>query len=359
MSMSGLLWRTGTLLTLATAGSLGRAQTTAPIMSAPSPVWRDSVHVYPKPTYSNVVSAGSTTVQGGQTQVTVQLGAVPQVGGDAFVVVARFNNGLSLAACSGSATIPGSPGQVALVGATRTHLASGQASLNATTLTITAPSPALAGATLLSIETYYAPYYLTATEGNRVLSGGIASVWRAPGSPTVFLTTSLFGDDPPYQLVPRPGVPHDFPRIPPLPGTPKPGDFNGDGRPGWDTGWYAFLPDLGDVFVSEVITDRPGGPSQDSMITVIDHDTNGNGQLDPSEVSAVIGQCVFVPGLNAVYVEEIDGVEYVHHLNKEDGTNNGFHYIYNTQTGLLKVYDMQGNPIYFGPPDGYGGWRHR
>jgi hypothetical protein len=40
-------------------------------------------------------------------------------------------------------------------------------------------------------------------------------------------------------------------------------------------------------------------------------------------------------------------------MDKMDPCEPIFHYIYNTKTGILKIFDQTGNLIYSGPPAGY------
>ena len=151
-------------------------------------------------------------------------------------------------------------------------------------------------------------------------------------------------------------------RVPTPPGTPKPADITGGGLKDWDTDRDTLIEPLGDVIVDGWIADKgiPGADRSDLLLTVIGHDTNGNGKLDANEITAIIGECREVPGKNYQYIEQINGVFYIHHINWKDVNGNGipddgdnfWHYIYNTSTGVLKIYDRNGNLVYMGTPDG-------
>lgn len=182
---------------------------------------------------------------------------------------------------------------------------------------------------------------------------------------------------------------------PPTGSPPKPGDINGDGRNDWDypddqpLGNNGKLIDIWGIDLGPpggVPDDNgtPGNPNDDyypdCFIIVVGHDDNGNGRLDAGEIDAAIGACTFIGGLNHGWIDRATNV--VHWVNERyvDSNGNGRrdpgeridrkrHYIYNPNTGKLKVYyDPDGDgpqpPILEWPagnpsggdPNDYPGW---
>jgi hypothetical protein len=105
------------------------------------------------------------------------------------------------------------------------------------------------------------------------------------------------------------------------------------------------------------------------MVVVIGHDLDGDGELSASEISAIIGKCVFIPlpppnshpAVNSVKIFPIPNGHVIHMWNIEDANGDGVwnpgermrHYIYNTKTGKLKVFDENGNLLFHGDPEVY------
>lgn len=117
-----------------------------------------------------------------------------------------------------------------------------------------------------------------------------------------------------------------------------------------------------DTYVDGWVSDSdPDGSDGDALIIVIGHDTNQNGKLDGDEVNHIIGKCTEVPGINDTKIYPIPDGSVIHHWNWKDLDGDWepdpgelrYHYIYNTKTGKLKVFDGNGNLVFFGDPDDY------
>jgi len=203
------------------------------------------------------------------------------------------------------------------------------------------------------------------TQSSYLSSLGLAALEMFPGTcmivGTITLMYAVQNIIKTKRILPVDIVPNWW-RVPTISDVPKPGDITGDGRNDWDCDGDTWISPLGDVFVDTWVSDNgeDGADASDSLLTVIGHDLNGNGRLEANEVTAIIGECREVPGVNMLYIEELNGVFYIHHINWNDTNNNHildpgedvWHYIYNTSTGILKIYDKNGVLVYMGSPDG-------
>jgi hypothetical protein len=199
----------------------------------------------------------------------------------------------------------------------------------------------------------------------------------SPGSPPPLTLFADNGDEFPvldneFNLIRDLRLPLKWPpgaTCPPIPpySPPKPKDINGDGILDWD---YPMDQQLGngnklvdlwgiDIAPAGSVIVNNGYP--DCFVVVIGTDTNGNGKLEGDEITAVIGACTFAAGRNYGWVDKDTNV--VHWVNLEfhkDSNGNltnrvkqKRHYVYNPNTGKLKVYfDPDGD----GPAPAYLEW---
>lgn len=306
------------------------------------------------------LSAISSYTSGLNRLVDLQMQTtVTSAGG--VLVKAVFSNGKILVGCYNGASVPNygiSSGQAKLIDpSTGSVVGTGSLTVISDILRLSIADSLVSGATMTMASSDYTPTAYLSSIGPEALEmfpGSILFDGLAPdmaSMPNVIATNRIW----PVKWDPNWAVE--------TPGTvPKPGDITGDGRNDWDCNGDTWIAPLGDVFVDKWVADNgaPGADDDDSLVTVIGHDTNGNGKLDANEVTAIIGECQEIPGMNRTYIEEINGVFYVHHVNWDDNNRNGeidpgedvWHYIYNTSTGILKIYDKDGTLVYMGPPDG-------
>lgn len=112
--------------------------------------------------------------------------------------------------------------------------------------------------------------------------------------------------------------------------------------------------------------DYPGQPGKKVKLFCIGNefrigygnDDDGDGNLDGSEVDAWIGKCGFPDGFQQAsgWYQGADGTWYWVHRNF---SNNGLQvrvYIYDPVRNKLKVFDENGNLIFFGDPGDFWGW---
>lgn len=354
------------IASLSLIASIAVAQnTTEQVILVPGPPGTSPTPVtirYPFPDGATVSSATELTLLGNR-QVDLHMQAnVASSGG--ILVKAVFSNGLMLVGCLNGASVPNygiSSGQAKLIDPlTEQVLGNGTITVSNSTIRISASEPLVGtGQLTLAVSNYTDAYYLSiiGPEALERFPGSALPVGTSPAMyeiPNIILTNRFL----PRKYDPRWVV--EVPRETPFP--PKPGDITGDGRNDWDCDGDTWIAPLGDVYVDSWIADNgpTGASGGDSLVTVIGHDTNGNGKLEANEVTAIIRECREVPGMNSVYIEEIDGVYYVHHINWDDQNGNQridpgenvWHYIYNTSTGILKIYDKNGDLVYMGPPSG-------
>lgn len=93
----------------------------------------------------------------------------------------------------------------------------------------------------------------------------------------------------------------------------------------------------------------PGYDSSDAWVGLIGTDQNGDGRLQPGEVTGVIGRCNPNQADNDYYVDEKGFIHWKNYGNNELK----FHYIYDSSRDLLKIFDESGNLIYIGKPSGW------
>lgn len=339
---------------------------------------QETVFVVPRPDFATVAGASAQFGPLSRT-VNLTLGAVPVFTQyDGMLIKSYFNDDTILLYAMGTTSIPNiplGPGEVRLLRmSTGKVIGAGSASVSGSTVQISAstmvamPVSQIAGELGLErVEAVYVDSETVSTRGYSVVDQLFGStLWLAQRpnmweSYTVFdgLTTEQAGQRQKYRFnkdpwwkVPAPGAPTS-PR-------PKPGDVDGVGRPDWKSNNDTNLG--GDIIVNGWVSDAdPNGSAGDAMILAIGHDTNGNGILDLGEVTNIIGKCVFVPGRNVVWYEVIEGGYLINMDNFQDLNGNGVidpgeqqrHYIYNTVTGILKVFDQNGQLLYSGSPSGY------
>ncbi|BCW94668.1 MAG: hypothetical protein KatS3mg018_0150 [Fimbriimonadales bacterium] len=93
-----------------------------------------------------------------------------------------------------------------------------------------------------------------------------------------------------------------------------------------------------------------GYDGTDAWVGLVGIDQNGDGRLQPGEVTGVIGRCGPNGADNDFYV---DGQGYVHWINYDENGKINHHYIYDPSRDILKIYDSKGNLIYMDPPTGW------
>lgn len=336
----------------------------------------ESVFHVPHPEFLNFATASASFMGKSRTVTMVMDAAVNAPPGAAALWKAYFNDGTILVYCHGEAEVPNIPilpGQVKLLrGSDLLPLATGSASVNGDTVVLTVTTLQLNPGGLppggsVGLE-WCETKYLDAAS---LLACGLSALDRLPGSffwlasaPGSWFSQGLYDvgarDTPSQQartwmpdkrFVTRPGVVD----------LPKPADVDGDGRADWDSNSDMHVE--GNTFIDGWISYEDSGDWQgDSLIIVIGHDTNQNGRLEASEVSHVIGKCVYLPGVNYAEIVPIADGSLIHRWNWEDSNGNrrrdpgerAGHYIYNTKTGNLKVIDESGNLNFFGDHDDYG-----
>ncbi len=344
-------------------------------MPAFDPLAETVFHV-PYPEFTHFTSA-SAAFAGKTRTVTMQMAAdVAAPAGSAGLWKAYFNDGTILVYCHGAAEIPNipiAPGQVKLLrGSDLQPLATGSATVSGSTVTLTVTTLQLApggpvpagGIGLEWCETKYLDAATISLKGMAALDLVPGSYFWLAAAPASWFSLSLITEQPgdvPSQNWKRFRA---EPRLRTGPGVvslPKPTDITGDGRTDWDSDSDTHVE--GDTYVDGWISDADsGGWFGDCIIIVIGHDTNQNGKLDGSEVTDIIGKCIYDPGANSAKIFPIPDGSVIHHWNWEDSNRDGDrdpgerarHYIYNTKTGKLKVYDENGNLLFFGDPDDYG-----
>jgi len=94
----------------------------------------------------------------------------------------------------------------------------------------------------------------------------------------------------------------------------------------------------------------PGYDGTDAWVGLVGVDQNGDGRLQPGEVTGVIGRCPPEGADNDFYV---DKKGYVHWINYDERGNITRHYIYDPSRDLLKIFDGSGRQIYIGPPQNW------
>jgi hypothetical protein len=121
----------------------------------------------------------------------------------------------------------------------------------------------------------------------------------------------------------------------------------------------SLLPDDGAVKVDDKIIEwgleqgwspNPGYDGTDAWVGLVGVDQNGDGRLQPGEVTGVIGRCPPGGADNDFYVDEKG---YVHWINYDARGNINMHYIYDPSRDLLKIFDGSGRLIYVGPPQNW------
>jgi hypothetical protein len=335
----------------------------------------ESTFQVPHPEFLNFTTV-SSAFMGKTRSVTMQMdAAVNAPTGSAALWKAYFNDGTILVYCHGAAEIPNipmSPGQVKLLRGTDLQpLATGSATVSGSTVTLSVTTlqlnpgglPPGGSAGLDWCETKYLDAATIANYGMSALDRVLGSYFWLGAAPGSWFSHGLFDGGPgnaPSQLARTWKPDPRFRTGPGLVTLPKPGDVDGDGRAEWDSNSDMHVE--GNTYIDGWISDADaGGWEGDSLIIVIGHDTNQNGRLEASEVSHVIGKCIYNPGINYAEIVPIEDGSLIHHWNREDGNRNkrrdsggkARHYIYNTKTGKLKVFDESGNLIFFGDPDDY------
>ncbi|RMG24596.1 MAG: hypothetical protein D6724_05725 [Armatimonadetes bacterium] len=325
-----------------------------------------------QPDYAAVQSAVATFDGLTRTVVVSMTGQVAFNNGDAMILKAYFNDGTVLVGTAGAANVPNIPlgvGAAKLIRAKSLEpLAIGTISIDGDTVTMsvtpTVPEPGdpipPEGLQLERVGSVFADAPNVSLYGMALLDLVPESYVWATAQPSMWASISLFSDA--SSLSETAGRKMDYDpgwRVPPV-GLPKVADIDGDGRLEWDSDSGTHVE--GNTFIDGWVTDDdPNGSAGDSMVVVIGHDTNQDGKLQPGEISHIIGQCVFVPGLNSVKIFPIPGGHVVHVWNWKDTNGNGKHdpgepmrhYIYNTTNGKLKVFDENGNLLFHGTPEEY------
>jgi len=93
---------------------------------------------------------------------------------------------------------------------------------------------------------------------------------------------------------------------------------------------------------------NPGYDGSDAWVGIVGEDRNGDGKLQPGEVTGVIGRCGEGAADNNYYVDE-NG--YVHWENYNPDGSLRRHYIYDPNRDILKIYEPgKKEHIYMGPP---------
>jgi len=165
---------------------------------------------------------------------------------------------------------------------------------------------------------------------------------RQRGQPTIIWQ--------PGQVVGVPADPSDRPNL---------GDRVSGGRI-WPRD-ISLIPDDGAVKVGDKIIEWGleqgwfpwgGYDGTDAWVGLVGVDQNGDGRLQPGEVTGVIGLCPPGGADNDFYVDEKG---YVHWINYDRRGNINRHYIYDPSRNLLKIFDGSGRLIYQGPPQN---WRN-
>jgi len=331
----------------------------------------------PHPAFSDVVTSSATFQGNTRTVVTTMANAVALGNGDGMILKSYFNDDTLLVYCLGTAEVPNfpiPPGQVRLIRmSTRQVIGSGSGVVSGATVTMTvsnlvaSPGEALPNnmVALESTESVYVDSSTLVSRGQVIFDWLMGSTFWSSSRPLMSEKFGLY--DGTYGVQTQVRQRHRIRRdrrwtVPPGNGLPMPGDVDGDGRIDWKAGNDTVLG--GGVTVGGWVSDHdPDGSNGDSMVLVIGHDDNNNGVLELGEITHIIGKCVFVPGMNIVWYEVIEGGYVIHLDNFKDLNGNGRwdpgeerrHYIYNTVTGKFKVFDEDNNLLYSGPPQGYWG----
>lgn len=330
----------------------------------------ESTYTVPRPEYSEILS--STYAQSGNTrQVTIQMKSpVVLDPGSALLLKAYFNDGTILVGCLGSAEVANIPipaNQARLIRgsdlqplATGTVVTSGDQVTLSVTTNVSRAGDDTAVISLRWVESQFADATTIAARGLSVLDNISGTYYWLETQPFAWASGALFRDAATDQGSAGKVMDYDWRwQVPPI-GLPKPADIDGDGRTDWDSKSGTHVE--GNTFIDGWVTDNdPNGPNGDSMVVVIGHDLDGDGELSASEITATIGKCVFVPGRNTVKIFPIAGGHVVHVWNWKDSNgdkkwNPGEemrHYIYNTKTGKLKVFDENGTLLFHGDPEVY------
>ncbi|GIV03117.1 MAG: hypothetical protein KatS3mg015_1947 [Fimbriimonadales bacterium] len=271
-----------------------------------------------QPDYAAVQSAVATFDGLTRTVVVTMTGQVAFNNGDAMILKAYFNDGTVLVGTAGAANVPNIPlgvGAAKLIRAKSLEpLAIGTISIDGDTVTMsvtpTVPEPGdpipPEGLQLERVGSVFADAPNVSLYGMALLDLVPESYVWATAQPSMWASISLFSDA--SSLSETAGRKMDYDpgwRVPPV-GLPKVADIDGDGRLDWDSDSDTHVE--GNTFIDGWVTDDdPNGSAGDSMVVVIGHDTNQDGKLQPGEISHIIGQCVFVPGLNSVKIFPIPG----------------------------------------------------
>lgn len=318
----------------------------------------DEVYVVDPPGYARISSVSYSVDAQGNATVSHQAEEPIIDFGDALLVITYLDNNHVIVACHGSAYIPNLcfAGGAALIDLdTMTVVEYGSYSVSGNTMTIDVTSSSLVSTNYLESHTSFAESDAIASYGPRVLIEMFADTYGVSINSEMRVFAPVYQDDDDFI-----GVPGGA-RAPAPAGMPPTGDITGDGNDDWDFDSDTIIPNsdiIVDVWTSDNKPDTPGN-HEDSIIFVIGHDTNGNGKLDVGEQTHIIGECVFPGGRNQGWIKkEGDGVWYAHWVNVHPITGEKFHYIYNTQTGILKIYNEDGVLVYIGPPEGWDGWWH-
>jgi hypothetical protein len=163
-------------------------------------------------------------------------------------------------------------------------------------------------------------------------SGGVGAFGATPALPV-----------PPtgrISLGPPPGS-----TCPPGPGVPLGPDVNGDGVSDWHYPGDKRIP--GTNLVTGVYGINVPHPAFRCGI-------GGGGKLDPNEIWSWIGECPWLHGVNWSWSDP--PYRYFHWKSDDAPVNDNLrirHYIYDLQTGILKVYGDGGQLLYQGPPSGW------
>ena len=319
---------------------------------------------------SFLVDAGPTT---SVLQVTME-DTIPFETSDRFTVEAYLDSQVAIVWTHGTFSVPSSPpvtsGQAAIVRlADRVVLGSVSVSIVGDTVSFEYATSLTGGGNY----DYVASRYLPASVNLDYVAGGLGACVASshlflepnevPGH--YMVSTALYVTQNRIPIGLPTGRQYHCPPAGPNAGTiPKPGDANGDGHNDWDYPGDTPVPGTNKIVGIFGFDVPPPGATAvqrqdgtwyypDLYGIGIGNDDNGNGRLDYNEVDAWVGRCPFDGGRNTWWLEKHDGVWYMHCISRHPTDGRVRHYIYNTETGILKVYAEGGGLVYQGPPSEY------
>ena len=313
------------------------------------------------------ISSASVSTAGANTQVQFTMGAsVPGTISDVVCFEAQFGNRL-IALPLGGYTLGSSPnlgpGQVGVMDIpSGTIVAYGSYSVNGSELTIQAPTSSLGGYSARIAATCYLPggTELSLNVGN--FGGQLGDYYDldpALANVHTLLPMHPEGSGGSLRFNELPQLPVHFPWI-------IPGGITFPPQPGQGT-WAASIgPTHEGGYDFGVSAPWPGRPGYYVNLYSIGgafrigygYDTNGNGRLDPSEVTQWVAKCGYDGGRNGYFgwFQGADGKWYFTWRNYSHNLHQSMTYVYDPWNNILKVYNQNAILVYQGPPNGYWGW---